>query len=82
MLMKAIDDQVISLDKFNTVLAEIEAILKSLPLYWKKFNNGFEPLTPAHFLIGPSLTEMKPSSLHNVTDPSLKDSGSDSSKPI
>ncbi|GBM94249.1 hypothetical protein AVEN_113105-1, partial [Araneus ventricosus] len=65
-LKRVIGKQILSLEEFVTILAEIEGVLNSRPLtpLSSDFDN-FEVLTPGHFLIGKPITA--------IPEPELKD---------
>lgn len=57
-LLRAIGNKVLTREELTTVLAKVEAILNSRPLCPVKSNEGYEPLTPAHFLIRQPLNDI------------------------
>nr|CAI5844533.1 unnamed protein product [Callosobruchus analis] len=60
-------------EDFSTVLTQIEAILNSRPLYpLSPDPSDLNPLTPAHFLIGRSLTSIPDQPLLDVPECGLK----------
>lgn len=59
--------QLLTLEELHTITAQTEAILNSRPLTPSSNDpNDFSPLTPAHFLIGDSLTSIPDHSLEEV----------------
>lgn len=56
-LLKAVGNQVLTLEQLSTVVTKIEAILNSRPLC-RDTNSPSSYLTPGHFLIGSSFTDL------------------------
>ena len=79
-LYKVVGQQVLSLDEFNTVLVQIEALLNSRPLTFLGDDpSELQCLTPAHFLVGKPLRMLPSLDVSNVnenrlTRPALLDS--------
>ncbi|XP_076223949.1 uncharacterized protein LOC143174539 [Nomia melanderi] len=66
-LRRVMGDNLYTFEHFNTIVIEIEAILNSRPLTPLSSDpNDPSALTPAHFLIGNSLTGMPETSFHDV----------------
>ena len=58
-LTKTIAETVLTMDEFNTLLCQIEAVVNSRPISPLSSDpNDLIPLTPAHFLIGRSLQSL------------------------
>ena len=51
-LKKTLGRSKLSFDKLTTILAEIEAVLNSIPLTYLYSDDVEEPLTPSHLVIG------------------------------
>ena len=54
----AVKGQVLNYDEYATILSRVEAIMNSRPLCRVRVAEDYEPLTPAHFLIGTALNEI------------------------
>ncbi|XP_076230255.1 uncharacterized protein LOC143175832 [Nomia melanderi] len=66
-LRRVMGDNLYTFEHFNTIVIEIEAILNSRPLTPLSSDpNDPSALTPAHFLIGNSLTGMPETNFHDV----------------
>ena len=58
-LRRVISDVKLAFEEFTTILAQVEAVLNSRPLVSMPCDdNGIEPLTPGHFLIGKPLESL------------------------
>lgn len=57
-LMRVLNGQVLNMEEYSTVFANIECILNSRPLCYKGNESEHFILTPAHFLIGDSLLNL------------------------
>lgn len=65
-------DAMLTFEQFYTLLVQIEAVLNSRPLSQISSGpNDFEPLSPAHFLIGRKLTSTPEPSLIHIKDNKL-----------
>ena len=51
-LKKVVGDSKLTFEELTTVLSQIEACMNSRPLIPDPCDDGIEPLTPGHFLIG------------------------------
>ena len=67
-LRRVVGTQILQLDEFQTIMAQIEAVLNSRPLCALS-NDPNDPiaLTPAHFLIGDNMLSMPSGSTRSIT---------------
>lgn len=70
LLLRVIVLTVLNLEELETVLVKIESILNSRPLGVVKSADSFNPITPAHLLIGSSFQEvpLREDSHHKLSD--------------
>lgn len=67
-MRRVIGDTLFTFEEFNTFVIEIEDILNSRPLVPLSDDpNDFAALTPAHFLIGSSLSSIVEQDVSNIT---------------
>lgn len=67
-LRRVLGDASLTYEEMYTLLVEIEACLNSRPLIpLSNDKNDYQPLTPAHFLIGDSLASVPERNLENIT---------------
>lgn len=71
-LKRILKDTLLTYEEFATVLAQVESCVNSRPLYpLSNDPNDPNPLTPAHFLIGTSLTSLPEPSWLNTKENQL-----------
>lgn len=71
-IKRIVGNRVFTFEAFSTILSQIEAVLNSRPLSPLSADpSDFNPLTPAHFLIGRSLTSIPERNYINVHEARL-----------
>lgn len=71
-IRRVVGNTILTYEDFNTLVIQIEGILNSRPLCPLSDDpQDMQPLTPAHFLIGQSLTQLPEENLEHVKDNSL-----------
>lgn len=65
-LKRIVGITLLNFEQYVTILAEIEAILNSRPLFTTSAPDNFEVITPAHYVIGRPLTAIPEPSYENL----------------
>ncbi|KAB0790431.1 hypothetical protein PPYR_15201 [Photinus pyralis] len=72
-LRRVLGTSLLTYEEFSTLLSQIEATINSRPLSPLSSDpNDFQPLTPAHFLIGRPLTSLPDPDVSSIPIPRLK----------